>query len=259
MAREFLHRLPLSLDARLRVELESIAVAVEIIELAMNSLRAGAVEIIALACGPAFELSRGMRLRMIREAWMIVDQLYALRKLIESAGSHIDLESARLLISATSSAINMRNWMDHLKDRMGNLVSSKSPIPPVHGVLTFAFLLSTDLNPPQVGGYHSFRVAIIMGSAMQLPLRFQSMTSDYNTIQADGDHFALQAFDATLNITEAVSLAVAFGEDLATRVEAAFGEETAKRGLNAAELLENKTESGAWIVRATSTSPAASD
>ncbi len=250
VGRDFLHRLPTALDARQRVEFESMGIAIDLIDLAMENLKAGAADIVATADGsPNWSLSRRKRLEMIREAWLIVDQLYALRKLIESAGRSIDLKSSKTFLSSTSAASKLRNYMDHLKDQMGNLVARSSPLAPIHGILTFAFLKPDDLAPPDIGGYTSWQVAMIMGSAMQLPLRAETLTSKYKTIVANGDHFALQAFDVTLDLSGAAARALAFGDDLGTQVEAGFREAASKAGQSADALLTIKAEGAAWIVK----------
>jgi len=236
---------------RQRIEFESIGIAIDLVDLAMDHLKAAAANIVETADGsPNWSLSRRQRLELIREAWLIVDQLYALRKLIESAGKSIDLKSARAFLSSTSAAAKLRNYMDHLKDQLGNLVARSLPIAPVHGILTFAFLKPDDLGPPDIGGYTSWHVAMIMGSATQLPVRAKAMTSQYRTIVANGDHFALQAFDVTLDLSGAVATALAFGDDLGTQVEAGFREAASKAGHSADALLAIKSEAAAWVVKA---------
>lgn len=251
--RDFLHRLPTAVAAHQRLTFESIGIAVEMIDISMSCLKFAAAKIIERR--ENLDLTRTERIGMLKDAWSIVDQMYALQKLIQSAGDEIDLASANALLVAAEPAARLRNWMDHPHQRLSNLPRRKSPIAPVYGILSFAFLLPEDLKPPEKA-YGAWNVAMIMGSAMQVPLKAETLPEQYKTIRWPIDHFALQAFDGMLNLTSAHELAIGFGNDLAEKAERSFLKELSVRtagrpdaGETLRKAMEARAEGSAWIMK----------
>ncbi len=134
----FLRRMPRSLDLAERLRLEAIVTACDIIEYSFKKLTA----VLETVSGPASDGShRALKIEAAIYSWSLIDQLHNFRQLTKKL-AHDGGRLNQLNDKIGSTATEMRNKMDHLKEGLGNLARKKGASHPLHGALSFATKLA---------------------------------------------------------------------------------------------------------------------
>jgi hypothetical protein len=218
-SRRILRRVPLFVKPAQRIRYESIALATEIMELNLAAIRSLAeAKTLENPDDPPFsiaEISRSISL-----AWSIVDQADLLRQLIKAEGKDLDLDSASTFTALCGTVRTLRNWMDHLPQRIASYIAQKGKLPPAHGALSFTYIEREVAEASARGEkLRRFRTIVLLSTAMQRDLQVEGVPYEYESFEVPTDHFVLQAFGEHLRLVTLVRSASAFCDDLADRVE----------------------------------------
>jgi hypothetical protein len=138
----FLRKLPHCVASQQRLEFDAIVMASDITSLAYNQLRSFAIEV-----GPSSDAISELNIPMaISACWTIVDQLHAIRQLLNFQAKAIEDigPKTKQLLNNLSVATAIRNKMDHLKDNIGNLSKSKFPQSPLFGSVSYFYASNID-------------------------------------------------------------------------------------------------------------------
>jgi hypothetical protein len=143
----FLRALPFTVDETQRFRIDALVLCAAIIASAYEQM-------IELALRAKWEdareseaRSRHLDIAMFQHAWSIVDQLYALRRLIGSlafTGEDIDA-----FMAATEPAFLLRNRMDHPDQLIPNIVASKDNDRSLFGSVSY-FVSGAAVGRPEV-------------------------------------------------------------------------------------------------------------
>jgi len=131
----FLHALPFIVDETQRFRIDALVLCAAIIASAYEQM-------VELALRAKWEESQDAAVRsghldiaLFQHAWSIVDQVYAMRRLLRSLefkGEDIDA-----FLTATENAYSLRNRMDHLDQRIPNIAASKDNTRSLFGSLSY--------------------------------------------------------------------------------------------------------------------------
>lgn len=126
----FLRKIPWTIKASDRMELEAIAFAIDAIYLRHRRILDWATK-----CEPdSFSKTpHNERLELFLDLWSIVDQVYVLRQLLTKLDH---LPSVAEFLGITKDVGHMRNGMDHLPQKIPNIAGKKKSMP-VYGAFSF--------------------------------------------------------------------------------------------------------------------------
>lgn len=218
--REILWTMPMFIDQGQRIRYESIALTTEIMEINLANLhslaRARADE-----CPDNPPFTRQERALMFSLAWGIVDQADLLRQFIRADGGKIDLASGQAFLRTAETVRKLRNWMDHLPQRIAGYVRQDGPLPPAHGALSFTYI-DPEVAADVAAGrpMKRYRAVVLTSTAMQRDLKVEGEPFEYQKFDIPTDHFVLQGFGHLLALVELVGQATAFCDELAKEAEA---------------------------------------
>lgn len=143
----FIRALPFTVDETQRFRVDAMVLCAEIVASAY-------IQMIELALRSKWEEVHDVAMRsghldigMFQHAWSMVDQIYSLRLLLRSlafTGDDVDA-----FMSATEAAYVLRNRMDHLDQRIPNIVESKDNSRSLFGSLSY-FVLGAVVGSPDV-------------------------------------------------------------------------------------------------------------
>jgi hypothetical protein len=140
----FLRALPFTVNETQRFRIDALVLCAAIIASAYEQM----VELTLRAKWEEGEARSGhIDIAMFQHAWSIVDQFYALRLLISSlafTGEDVDA-----FMAATEPAFLLRNRMDHLDQRIPNIVASKGNTRSLFGSLSY-FISGAAVGQPGV-------------------------------------------------------------------------------------------------------------
>ena len=238
---------------------ESIAICTEIMEINLSNL----YNIVRGPCeispdNPKFDTHS--RTLMMSLAWGIVDQADLLRKLIRAEGKSIELSSARDFLARAETARELRNWMDHLPERLTAFLEKKQKLPPAHGALSWTYVDPVDAQEATHGKQlPKYRTILVLSCAMQRAMEVKGVPFEYEKFDVPIDHFVLQSFGHDLQLIGIVEAASKFCDDLAERVEkfcrsTAF-EIAAKSGQSIADVMKPSEVLGGTLVMVATAQP----
>jgi hypothetical protein len=143
----FLRALPFTVDETQRFRIDALVLCAAIVasayeQMVQLALRAKWEEAQKGATRPG-----RLDIAMFQHAWSIVDQLYALRQLIGSLA--FKGEDVDAFMAATERAFVLRNRMDHLDQRIPNIVASKDNARSLFGSLSY-FVYGAAVGEPEV-------------------------------------------------------------------------------------------------------------
>lgn len=143
----FIRALPFTVDEMQRFRVDAMVLCAEIVASAY-------IQMIELALRSKWEEAHDEAMRsghldigMFQHAWSMVDQIYSLRLLLRSltfTGDDVDA-----FMSATETAYVLRNRMDHLDQRIPNIVASKDNSRSLFGSLSY-FVQGSLVGSPDV-------------------------------------------------------------------------------------------------------------
>ncbi|HJV40272.1 hypothetical protein [Caulobacter sp.] len=200
---DFLRRLPILLDPRQRLIFEALVHISDCIAASFFTMHQTAT----LAARMEGALPTLHRAQISNAAWSIIDDFYAIKKLIELINQEtIGPETAKLLGYLEPSA-KIRNGMDHLdtsigRNSPGNLLKSKGSRRAVFGSVSFFHIDSSDLDNNDIklrwisisagplGGKNKFPFTFPVGEKLAAPI----------------DRFQLSAFNYDVDISNCIAL-----------------------------------------------------
>jgi hypothetical protein len=199
----FLRRLPRTLDVAQRLRFEGIVRTADVIEYSDRS-----VEGLLGKYGREVEaMTAGDRTAIFAHAWSIVDQVYALSQLF--SGFHILAQSDEFVAfkSAAQPAVHMRNYMDHLNERLGNIVSTKRGRPPLFGALSYLHCDDQDFVVEEAEKkLKTARSIILFGGQFNMPKNESSFVNPIGrSLRMPVSQVEFRAFDQNINLDAVVS------------------------------------------------------
>jgi hypothetical protein len=134
----FLRHLPRTLDASQRHDLEAVVLAADCVSICLNRI---IYLCHTVALNPE-DISTTKRAEMFSSVWSIVDNLDVIYTLLlratKSKGPKTDSLMANLKINR-----EIRNWRQHLRERLGNAINQKGLRWPLFGAISFGTMLSS--------------------------------------------------------------------------------------------------------------------
>lgn len=189
-----LRHLPVGLNSKQSLSLNAMVFTSDILSHACSQLEKRAERLLKPERADA---DRSDRTAMFLEAWAAIDAIYAARKLLRVGVSGDFGPQTRAWYEETLPACEMRNLMDHLSARLGNLAGQTTKGSPLFGVVT-AMLV----DPPSVGGARRVEVLSIASGQRPAGVQWKSPTIDRES-PADGLTLWFEANGATVNLTKA--------------------------------------------------------
>jgi hypothetical protein len=245
----FLHRLPEQLDLKQRVIFEAIAFAADFVELAMERILS--LVLSALKRDGDLAFTPYEQNCLFLDAWSLVDQINNMHEIIKALPASFKTPISKNFIKHTAVVRNIRNDMEHLVQRLGNIVG-KGLTNPIFGVLTFTWIPTDKIDKDNFIG----NVVCTFASAVHTKSFYldSSRCLSPNIVPPCG-FFLLHAFGRTVNLGELADHARALREHLNGALEAKcrkVAEETARRTGQTTESLLKPVISGrrTLIVRA---------
>ena len=129
----FLRKLPVALHVKERLRYDAFVIAADIIAQAFSLLR----QFTAQAGNEMENFTNGFRAHALSLCWTMVDQLHAIRQLLQPPGGTKSGPFTQAFLDAAESATSLRNRMDHLADNLDNLSKTKGSKPPLFGSLSY--------------------------------------------------------------------------------------------------------------------------
>lgn len=229
----FLRALPFTVDETQRFRVDAMVLCAEIVASAY-------IQMIELALRSKWEKARDEAMRsghldigMFQHAWSMVDQIYSLRLLLRSlafTGDDVDA-----FMSATESVYVLRNRMDHLDQRIPNIVASKDNSRSLFGSLSY-FVLGPFIGEPDVDVFAVMQHAEPIRpseniAAFRMPAEIRGPIGNF-VLNAAGEQLDLDAAVLTLG-PMMVRTNKAFEKSIRTQV----AEKAAEHGMPESDLL----------------------
>ena len=229
----FIRALPFVVDETKRFRLDALVVCADI-------LAAAYVQLIELALrskgheSQSAELgARHLDIAMFQHAWSMVDQLYSMHMLLRTlgfTGEHVDA-----FMTATETAYILRNRMDHLNQRIPNIVASKNQTRALFGSLSY-FVLGAAVGSPEVAVFLVMQQAepVRPGeqvAAARMPAEMRVPIGNF-TLHADGQELDLDAAILTLG-----PMMTRTNERLERNIKKQVAEKAIEHGIEESKLL----------------------
>lgn len=220
LSRDILISPPRLIDPAQRIKYGAILGLTEMAETAFKDLRELAIALAAPKKDGAEDPAA--RHRALTLAWSIVDQADLLRELIISEGSNISLAEAERFLNLADPIRDMRNWLRHIPQRVGNYLAASRPVPPVLGALSFTVLCRWEggmendvVSEAAVLEYHT---VVLINTSFERDGGFEGEPIKYERFRHPVDHFVLQAFGRVLPLDSVVEAISAFCDAFAAGV-----------------------------------------
>lgn len=187
--------LPLEFPTEDRLRVEAITFATDILCLALSDLRQIARPLGKDATNITFE----QRMRMFSHCWTIVDQMHAIRQMLNRMLDGEPGPEQALFLREYDVSRALRNKMDHLNGNIKNLSASGLQMP-VHGVFSY---FVPDLDYPLlecdpsvfVRGY---AISVTSGSMVGSNLEVTGQWPGTEFISDEASHLVFSAFGLSL-------------------------------------------------------------
>ncbi len=204
---DFLNRLPQAMDKELRIFLEVISIATDIVNLSYKEIFDASHKLVLRGdqadFAEPFEFEDMERVLIFRACWSMIDQCNTIRIALSTAkffGGKKDHD----FFKAAGSAKKLRDKMDHLGANWRNHSRTKR-VEPILGLLTFYWTKEGDIEilPDGKRICHFARTVLAFGSSIQ-------GAGGTNIVQCNpGDrewhpvgNFILYSFNEMVNLTE---------------------------------------------------------
>lgn len=229
----FIRALPFAVDEIQRFRIDAMVLCAEIVAAAY-------IQMIELALRSKSEQTQDEAMRsghldigMFQHAWSIVDQIYSLRLLLRSLDFTGDDVAA--FMAATEPAYFLRNRMDHLDQRIPNIVASKDNSRSLFGSLSY-FVLGAVVGEPNVDVF-----AVIQQAEPIRPSKNIAAFRMPAEIRGPIGNFVLTAAGQKLDLDRAVltlgPVMVRTNEGFEKSIRAQAAEKASEHGVAASDLL----------------------
>jgi hypothetical protein len=173
---------------------DAIVTAGDIIEAAFRALR----EFTTYAgCDLARSDNRG-RAFALTQCWTLVDQLHAIRQLLQTSAPGPLGPLANAFLGAAEVATKLRNDMDHLAKKLDNLSKAKGHKSPLFGSLSYFYAPTPD--PARDGGH----IVLIMSGALHGSDMMPMVNPGGRSFTLPTGLFTLSAFGCELEFAPAI-------------------------------------------------------
>ena len=207
----FLRKLPVALLVKERLRYDALVTAADIIAQAFNLLR----QFTAQAGAEMENFTNGFRAYALSQCWTIVDQLHAIRQLLQPPVVTTAGRYTQAFIEAAEPATTLRNRMDHLAKNLDNLSKSKGSKPPLFGSLSYFY--APDAAAAGTGG----KIITIMSGALHGKDTLPCVNPAGRAFTLPTGLFTLSAFGFDLDLGSSIG---ALG-DLIQRMESTMEED----------------------------------
>jgi len=229
----FLRALPFTVDETQRFRIDALVLCAAIIASAYEQM-------IELALRAKWEESQDDAVRsghldiaLFQHAWSVVDQVYAMRRLLSSLefkGEDIDA-----FLAVTEIAYSLRNRMDHLDQRIPNIAASKDNTRSLFGSLSY-FVRGAAVGSPHVDVFavtqhaEPTRPGEQVGT-FRMPPEIRMPIGNF-VLHAAGEEFDLDATVLTLG-----PVMTRTNEGFEQSIRAQVAEKAAEHGVSESDLL----------------------
>lgn len=229
----FLRALPFTVEETQRFRVDAMVLCAEIVASAY-------IQMIELALRSKWEEAHDEAMRsghldigIFQHAWSMVDQIYTLRLLLRSlafTGDDVDA-----FMSATESVYVLRNRMDHLDQRIPNIVGSKDNSRSLFGSLSY-FVLGAVVGEPDVDLFAVMQHAEPIRpseqiAAFKMPAEIRGPIGNF-VLNAAGEELDLDAVVLTLG-----PMMVRTNEGFEKSIRAQVAGKAAEHGVTESKLL----------------------
>ena len=187
----FLRKLPVALHVEERLRYDALVTAADIITQAFNLLG----QFTAQARDEMENFTNGFRAHALGLSWTIVDQLHAIRQLLQRKKGPL----TKAFLDAAEPATKLRNRMDHLAKNLDNLSKSKGSKPPLFGSLSYFY--APDTAAPAKRG----KIITIMSGALHGKDSLHCVNPAGKTFALSTGLFTLSAFGLELEFGSAIA------------------------------------------------------
>nr|WP_319513285.1 hypothetical protein [uncultured Cohaesibacter sp.] len=143
----FLHTLPMAIAAEQRLAIDAVRVTSDLAAVAYADLIEDALD-------TASDNDAVASTALVLHAWSFVDQIYAVRKLLERLGETASSPSVAAFFDVSAEAVHLRNRIDHLHSNIANIASKKDAERSLFGCVSYC------LDPELAG--HSGHDALLV-------------------------------------------------------------------------------------------------
>jgi hypothetical protein len=229
---DMLRRLPNILEPRQRLRLEGLVFCADAIDLAMHTLTNTGARLREDEQFGSIEMNA-----MIAAAWTIVDRVDLARCILNSlVPEEQRQERVKVFLELSQTAKGMRNYMDHLDQRIGNIAARKDPVAPVFGSLSYLLIRDGDFE--RVGEERVLKggktVTVVpgvvgpKGHAIPMINPATALAKCNGEVVSAASRFELSMLEYTLDLSEAAGalgnvlreMSIAIGRNLKTEAEA---------------------------------------
>ena len=143
----FIRALPFTVDETQRFRIDALVLSAEIVAAAYAQMVEMALRAKWENLQDEATRSGYLDIAVLQHAWSIVDQLYGIRLLLRSL--EFTGDDVIAFLKASEPVFKFRNRMDHLNQRIPNIVASKDNSRSLFGSLSY-FVLGAAIGEPQV-------------------------------------------------------------------------------------------------------------
>ncbi|WP_063994302.1 hypothetical protein [Bradyrhizobium sp.] len=237
----FLKQVPHALESRARLILEAAGWAIDSILIAFSDL-----ESVALAT-PIDQPSTELEHRLFVHCWSIVDQCHMLRSVLQRLPV-VHPEIAHF-VQQTEGYTFVRNSMDHLAEKLDNLVRAKVTKPPIFGVASWIRVDPENIVGGKVVGFTSWNVS--SGTVLATP-GWTAVRPRRELCAAEPvSNFYFEAFEHSVDLSQLIDdirvVVEHFDTTVRARIDDGIREGARARGIDPEEVLKLKGSGGLKI------------
>lgn len=239
----FLRQVPHALEPKARLILDAAGWAINSILISFSDLEAIAHRT------PFDQRSDELDHRLFVHCWSIVDQCHMLRSLLQRLPSpqHEDIDE---FISKTDIFTLLRNSMDHLPEKLGNLIKSEQLRAPLFGALSWIRVMPEDIVDGRITRYAACSISTTAVLAKETTWTgFNPATAE--NISGPVSNFQFEALDHSVDLSglmTGIQVLLQHFENVAKpRVESNIRAGAKLRGLDPDETLKARGSGGLKI------------
>jgi len=234
----FLRTVPHALEASSRLILDATGWVINSILISFADLEKVAQEM------PIDQPSAELEHRLFVHCWSIVDQCHMLRSLLQRLPSTREQEIEEF-ISKTAAYTLIRNSMDHLPEKLSNLIKSEQQRAPLFGALVWVRVEPKDIVDGELVTYAACSVS--SGAILGKPTSWM-VNSAFENVTGPVSNFHFQTLDRSVDLTglmaDIESLLQHFENVVKPRIESNIRAGAQSRGLDPEEVLKARGGGG---------------
>jgi hypothetical protein len=235
-------QIPHALEPRARLILEASGWAIDSILISLADLAAVA------SAMPLTEPSIELEHRLFVHCWSIVDQCHMLRSVLQRLPptAHKDID---MFVEKTEKFTLLRNSMDHLSEKLDNLVKAKVAMPPIFGAVSWIRVDAENILDDRITGYTVWNVS--SGTVLHKPEWTVLHPASELAASEAVSNFVFEAFDHCVDLSALAAdiglLLDHFEQVVKPRVESNIREGAKSHGIDPEEALKMRGSGGLKI------------